>query len=305
MRQITPIHILLSFLTATNLLIYIFRDQFQFMPYATKSGLYSTCGQECMNTWQTFRDDYPATELDEAKHLTDSVIGDEQSTSKKVLAIGRFIYQRFYKQAGTPPSALNEASPMEQYKMLSASDSLQLWCGNYASMFSWFCWSQGIITRNVEIMRPGDRHVLNECYLGETGQWVMSDITHHLFLMRDSTGNFLNIEDFREGLRNKTPMVSYSDQDTSLSIANVDTGATAIRKYYKPTYPLFYYHRLNNSKVYSPSMKIKRYLLPVSWFDILDDEPHSNAFFYIKEVFLFLWVITLFVFLVTRTKFRI
>src|SRR5690349_12275803 len=180
MRQITPVHILLSFLTAANLLIYIFRDQFQFMPYSTKSVVYGACGQECINTWQTFRDDYPLNELAEAKHISDSVIGDEQATPKKILAIGRFIYEKFYRQLGSPSSHLNEASPLQQYRMLSASDSVQLWCGNFASMFSWFCWSQGIITRTVEIMRPGDRHVLNECYLAETGQWVMSDVTHHL-----------------------------------------------------------------------------------------------------------------------------
>jgi len=304
MRQITPIHILLSFLTATNLLIYIFRDQFQFMPYATKSGLYGVCGQECINTWQTFRDDYLISELAEAKHISDSVIGNETATPKKILAIGRFIYQKFYRQAGKPTSNLDQASPFQQYKMLSASDSVQLWCGNFASMFSWFCWSQGIITRNVEIMKPGDRHVLNECYLGETGQWVMSDVTHHLFLMRDSIGNFVNLADFREGLGNNTPMIAYSVQDTTLAISKVDANAATIRRYYRTSDPLFYYHRIDNSKVYSPNMKIKRYLLPVSWFDILDEEPHNNIFFYIKEVFLFLWLITLFVFLATRTKFR-
>jgi hypothetical protein len=305
MRQVTPLQFLLSLLTGVNLLVFILRDDFQFMPYSTKTVMYGPCGQECINTWKSFRDDYPLTELAEAKRISDSVVGDEQNTTKKMLAIGKFVYHRFYRQAGTPSNMLDEASPFQQYKILSSSDSAQLWCGNFASIFSWFCWSQGIITRTAEIMKPGDRHVVNECYVSETGQWVLSDVTHHLFLMRDSSGNFVNLAVFRESLRNATPMVAYSIQDTSVTIMNVDTSDAIIKNYYLNAYPIFYYHRIDHSKVYSPVMKIKRYFLPVSWFDILDEEPHSNAPFYIKEVLLFLWLITLFVFLATRTKFRI
>ena len=296
--------LLLIFTTIANSIVFYFRDRFHYQSYASYSDLYGRCTEECENKWKQFADDYSKNDLKDARRITDSISEKKIHTLDKLLAISDFLHNRFSKQSGKPSNELLQASPLDQYKMLCASPSEKLWCGNFAQVFSFFCWSQNIVSRNIEIMYPGDRHVLNECYIPEMGTWIMVDVTNNILLTRNSEGKFLDLIQFKEALEKNKPLSSLKAdtgsgrQMTALSLQNVPAQ-------YFSGYPIYYYHRVNNQKVYSAGEKLKRYFLPVSWYDIFDEnKKHSNLAFYLKEILIFLWLVCLGIFLFSRTKYK-
>src|SRR5207302_7834209 len=111
---------------------------------------------------------YSDSEFRQAKIISDYITASSKDVKEKLMALGSFLVDHFHSRLGKPSPSLLRASPLTQFRSLSASDTSQLWCGNFAEIFSFFCWSQGIVCRNIEIMNPGDRHVVNECYVNRS-----------------------------------------------------------------------------------------------------------------------------------------
>lgn len=288
--------------TLLNLVLFLFRDSFKYEPYSDYQSLYGS-KQENLKKWEKFIYDYPAEELKEAKQITDRIIKNPTNSYSTIQDIASFIYNRFKHQMGRPSNALSLSSPLIQYKKLCASPAEKLWCGNYAQIFSFFCWSQGIVSRSVEIMKPNDHHVLNECFLPEISQWVMVDITNNLLLIQNKQGKLLDLIAFKDSLKKSAPLYVYEASEASVNTKSLNQGASAISTYYKDDYPLFYYHRIDNNKVYSAAGKVKRYLFPVSWYNILDNKGQNNVLFFIKQTVILLWIVLFFAFLVSYAKF--
>ncbi|HYK56409.1 MAG TPA: hypothetical protein VEV15_07995, partial [Flavisolibacter sp.] len=183
-------------LSLLNIIIFFQRDAFQYQPYANYSSLYSS-QKDNLKKWEKFTHDFSSAEFKEAKYLTDSICNGAKSTLAKTLLLSATLFSHFREQIGEPSVAFSSLSPLNQYKQLFLSKTDKLWCGNFAQIFSFFCWSQGIICRNIEIMQPGDRHVLTECYLPETKQWVMVDPTFNLLLVENSKGVPLDLISFK------------------------------------------------------------------------------------------------------------
>lgn len=290
-------------LSVVNILIFIYRDYFQYEPLSSAKDLYGACDASCERKWEQYIHDYPEEELAEAKIITDALVKNRAATTEKILAIGNHIYKAFHLQSGKPSDSLLIASPLEQYKKLSTSETEELWCGNFAQMFSFFCWSQGIICRNIEIRNPGDHHVINECYLPEENRWIQADLTNNLLLVKDSTGRLLNFIEFRQGVTAKSKLQAFQFNNDSIRLQLIDPGNSYITEYYSKSHPAYYYHRVNNKNVYSMPLKVKRYFLPLSWYEILNDTRAGNFLFYLKIFFIAIWIFTFFaLFSVNRIK---
>jgi len=298
-RKLIPA--ILIILTAANLLIFLNREHFRYQSFATPARLYNTCDESCTHKWKQFADDYPAGELEEARHISDSIVNHSTTTFNKILGIGLFLHQNFSHRLGQPDNNLLSASPLTQFKRLQTEDSLQLWCGNLSAMFSYFAWSQGIICRNIEILNPGNHHVLNECYLPETSQWIVVDLTNNI-MAAESGGNLLHFVGMREQTRNSTEVMAWRRSGDSLVKESLNTQQPFLQTFYDPSRTAFYYHWINYSKVYKWSFKAKEYFLPVSWYDILRREKGSNVLFYVKIGAIVLWIASFFVFLAGRKK---
>lgn len=284
-------------LTIVNGAIFIFRDHFTYQPYADYASLYPAYDEDhtSLSKWEQAKEDYSPDELKEAKSITDTIASD-QPTIIRAIGIGGFLCNRFLKQLGNPSSDIRTASPLVQFKKLSADPSKQLWCGNFAQMFSLFCWSQGIVIRTIEIMYPGDHHILNECYVPETKKWMMIDLTNNF--IPEKKNEPIDLVAFKQFLaQGKGVAVLPLSNSQQLS----RQGAP---KQYLGNHPIYYYHYVNDKKAYSTSNKIKCYFLPVSWYDIFDDNRHSNFTFYLKQIFSLLWVVSLIAFVFSRTKFK-
>ena len=279
------ITILFCLLSVINIAIFFYRDKFAFHKYGTISSLYSADTAK----WKKFIGDYPKQELDEAKTILDSLHLERQSTASKILNIGKLLYSRFYRQAGQPSTQLLTASPLNQFKILSSSDTVKLWCGNFANMFAFFCWSEGIPCRVTEIMNPGDHHVLNEFFVAEKGTWAVADVTNNnLLLLNKNKNGYADLLSVRDSL--STPLFVLQAIDSSIDTRPFSAGF--YDKYFGNENPINYYYHTNNLKVYRTSEKIKRYFLPVPWYEELDKTPKGNLLFYVKQLFILLWLIS-------------
>jgi hypothetical protein len=302
MQRRKIILIIFVLLTVINIIIFIFRDAFMYQPYASRNELYRPCDEKCIAQWNQFVGDYPAEELKEAKRITDSLIRGSTSTTMSIMNIGSYLHNRFKAQLGMPSQALMNSSPLNQYKQLCSSDSVQLWCGNFAQIFSFFCWSQGITTRYIEIMYPGDHHVLNECYMPGSKSWAMVDVTTGRLQVINQQGKTYDLVSFKEAISQHAQLYSLTSTDDSGKARMLEINASSIPVQYLGNDPIYYYHRVDNQKVYTTANKISRYFLPTSWYDILENRTYSNLTFYLKEIFSFLWLVSFFVSLSSLKK---
>lgn len=236
---------------------------------------------------------YPGEEVVAAKKIMDSILNNGKgSTREKIVIIGRFLYNRFHGQEGKPSNILLSSTPFAQFEKLSANRSEKLWCGNFAEMFTFFCWSQNIPCRVVEIMKEGDHHVLSECYSTEDGRWVMVDISGNLILVTDRYNKDLNLIEFKKLLMNGDPLYSASVSGDSIAKTSIDNNADYIARYYKNGAPIYFYQEVELKDVYSAFSKFKRYFLPVSWYSSYDAGGVGNRLFYVKQFFVLLWLVT-------------
>jgi transglutaminase superfamily protein len=290
--------ILFFVITAINLAIAFYRDKFMYHKYATRSSLYSADTLK----WKKLIDDYPKQELIEAKTIIDSLSDfKDKSTTSKVLEIGKLFYHRFHDQIGKPSPLTRAVSPLNQFKNASASDSVRLWCGDFAFMFVFFCWAEGIPCRVVGIMNPGNHHVLNECYLRESKEWVLVDVTtNHLLFFNKNRNRFENLLDVRDSSFHSLQSFQLNDGE----IVTTPFAGGFYDRYFGNGKPLHYYYRINSSEIYKQGEKITRYFLPVAWYEELSRTHPGNFWFYIKQFFVLLWLISLAVVIkkMTRSK---
>ena len=67
--------------------------------------------------------------------------------------------------------------------------------------------------------------------------------------------------------------------------------------YFNTRYPWFYYRRYHLASIYSPESRIRRYLSPQPWYEILQtgNKSPGNFLFYVKLVVAGLWLAAFFV----------
>jgi len=277
--------ILFSAVTIINVVIFFYRDKFIYHKYATQSSLYSPDTLQ----WKKIVYNYPRQELDEAIIVLDSLADlKNKSTISKVLEIGQLLYKRFYRQRGIPSSELSRATPLNKFKILSNSDSAHLWCGDFASMFAFFCCAEGIPSRCIELINQGGHHVLNECFVSETGEWVLTDLMYNQLLLWDKTKDrYENLLHLRDSM----PSLLMSLQATDSSVISRPFLNGFYDRFFGNKNPIYYYYQLNLSEVYKPTEKIKRYVLPFAWYEEVKQGAIGNLSFYCKQFFILLWLI--------------
>lgn len=275
--------------TVINVIIFFYRDYFQYTAYSTYADLYGECGQDCRSKWDDFLTPYPATAIAGARKLLNPLPLQPDSAQRNLKQIVQHLYQRFHRQAGDPNNNIVLADPVQFYKLASIDTTQKLWCGTWADMVSFFAWSHNIVSRNVEIMRPGDHHVLNECYLPEKKQWAMVDLTNNIVLAVKE-GRLLTTQDFIQALPHPNTVSVYTGDGITKNLHEMPELAQ-IRDYYQAGFSYYYYHVSHPDAIYTTGSRLKRYFLPDSWYEIFSPLPKAPVLFYVKLFFIVSWVI--------------
>jgi len=284
--------------TLLNGIIFLFRDYFSYHPYSTKEELYAPCDENCREKWNDFLLPYSNEAIAEAKAILNPLRIDTTSTIGKLKLIGTHLRNKFGKQGGYPSDTIHRADPLDQYKILSNDSSQKIWCGTWAQLISFFGWSQGIVNRNIEIMQPGDRHILTEYYVSELRTWAMIDLSHDIVLAQ-KTGKPLNTIAFLDALKTPDSIEVLTGSGEFKPLTQLP-GFESVHNYYRKEFDYFYYHNTHLAIVYSPAAKFKRYFLPDSWYEIYSFNSKSNWPFYVKLVFMVTWLILVSLILIKR-----
>lgn len=279
--------LLIGLLTVINAGLLLFNEKFDYKPYADESRLYAPPSSDQFR----FFTDFPREGRQRAIQFIDSLLrGGDTARLTEIQKVATFLYHQFATQLGKPDAGNPYHDPWEMYRYYSGDSTRKLWCGHLAILFNYFCLARGIETRMIEIMKPGDHHVVNECYLPGSRKWVLVDITYNQLLVSASEGERCSLAGFRK-LQGLQRMVKVQAADDSSRIMRMDTGY--IRNYYSQDIPAYYYKTVNPAVVYSNPAKFRRYILPESWYSILSLEQSSNILFYIRQVLLIAWVLSL------------
>lgn len=142
------------------------------------------------------------------RYLGDSMhVAATDSTEIKALKIAQFLLWVTKGRIGIPSDSLIKFKPIQQLEYIRSGDS-QLWCGNYAFLFSFFSSHAGIKGRIVGCGSTlGDInmgvHVFNEVFLPEWNRWAYIDLTEgNIFVRKGNT--FLNTIDINALLKTGT-----------------------------------------------------------------------------------------------------
>ena len=291
-------NLLFLFLLASvlNAAVFLFRDSFQYQPTATYAELYGECNANCLASWKGAAARYSQSDLEAGRRILDTVVRKNSQTAKaKVFDIASFLYTRFHSQAGTPNDYIKTALPLDQYKQLSKDKSLQLWCGNFGTMLFFFCWAENIPCRAIEIINKGQHHIVNEFYDEESGSWIFADAMNNLFLLKNDQGKYLNLVDFIDAVNRTAGKIG---QGLAQQLKGLEINPT----YYSSQSELYYYHDFDKDKVYSFRAKLRRYFLPVSWYEIYGQQQGSPVLFYGKLLLLLCWIVLVLVMVTRRVR---
>jgi hypothetical protein len=285
--------ILLLLLSIINVLIFIYRDHFQYLPYHSYQSLYSECNEDCKEKWNKGTRTFSKDELNEANQIlsANTDIKSKKQTLEKVQLIASFVYNKFHKQYGIPSDSTLSLSPLKKFKLLSNTPQEKMWCGDFARMVFLFTTSQNILCRVIDIYAPEDQHAVNECYIPELKQWVLTDATFNILSALSGNNEYLNLQNFRQKLNNGENILRIALVNNKDSTITLDRNLSFITDYYKPDRDYYYYHTLDLTSVYIFKEKLKRYFLPSSWYDLYKENRKSNSAFYLKQVFFLLWIV--------------
>jgi len=277
--------IIFGLLTVINAGMFLRRTHFDYKPVVSEAQLYTAPGKE----WTHFFTDFPVDAQQQAIRFTDSLLqGTDTSRQAQIIRIGSFLYRQFAPQLGKPSRQENYKDPWEMFQYYRADSTRQLWCGHLSILFNFFCLSQGIGSRMIELMKEGDHHVVNECYLPGRGKWVLVDLTYDQLLVREKD-QLLGLTEFRRMQGRSDRVLQVHTSGDSDRLVRMDTGY--IRNYYAKDITTFYYKSVNPDVVYSTTSKVKRYLWPDSSYYTLSEQPSVQFLFYLRQGLLAAWIL--------------
>lgn len=277
---------ILGLLSVINAALLLRRQSTDDEPRRSEAALYNSPGLE----WNRYFTDFPKEGQQLAIRFTDSLLqGQDTSRLSQIRLIGSFLYQQFAPQLGKPSGQEDYKDPWEMFSYYRADHSRKLWCGHLSMLFTYFCLAQGIETRMIELMKSGDHHVVNECYLPGPGKWVLVDLTYdQLFVSQGD--QLLGLPAFRHMQGRRDVMLTIQAAGDSNRSVRMDTGY--IRNYYRADIPAYYYKTVNPAVVYSSTAKIKRYIWPDPWYYVLSEKPAASYTYYLRQGLLAAWLMS-------------
>ena len=305
--RITGIGIIL--LLIINFIIYLNRNNgFEYINALSIEQLYpSECDNNCINKWTKPDKKYSSAELTEGFSFLKMNTGiDTIKTDEiKIISIAAFLFLTYQNQMGQPSARLNHLLPLKQLELLSSEKSEHLWCGNFQSIFGYFCSCAGLPARYVEItsfpgLYPEDTHEVNEIYIEKYKKWVLVDVTRNMLMIKKNAAPLSAAEYFNFKVSDKagTVQVLKATSNNSFIFDTVIAEKNMEDNYFNKNFFLRYYYMTDLQKVYDPLLKLKRYILPDSWYAVYDPRNnYTNYRFRLKQFFILLMGISLLLYL--------
>ncbi len=303
----TGISIILLFII--NVIIFLNRHKgFEYVNALSREQLYpAECDNACINKWTKPGKIYSSSELAQGlSFLQKKIFIDTiKIAENKIVSVAAYLFDTYQHQIGFPSSHLNSLKPLQQIQLLSSDTSQHLWCGNFQSIFGYFTTAMGLPNRYIELTsfpgsEQGGTHEVNEVYLEEYKKWVMVDATRNMLLIKKEDVPVSAADYFNFNLYNQPGVLQVlkAATDNSFIFDTLTAGKKPQDYFFNKNFFLRYYYMTDLQKVYSPLLKLKRYMLPDPWYSIYDPQnSYSDFRFRVKQLFIFLLGISLLLYL--------
>lgn len=292
-------------LIVVNVLLFLFRKNgFDYKDYVSKQELYPSTPSDQLPTDTSARSiTFTADQLRGARRLLqDSAQIDTCKTDlEKLLCIDHFLYRKICLDPPIGTSTKAYPNPVSYFEALQTEKELLFQCGHAAYVQAFFCAAVDLKIRGIQhIQRPGakskpDSHVYNEVWLGELGQWVISDFYQNRHIIKDRDHYWTAID-----------LYEHARQGDSIrtTIALTDSGKIIFQEkslqdpYFSNDYYLIFYKEADSATVYSWKNKIRHYLMGYSHFKTFDPgTPNTNYLYWLRNTLLLASLIWLSIFI--------
>lgn len=221
--------------------------------------------------------------------VTDSAgIRNNDSTVQKLLKIGRAVLGNMPPDNGLPSDSVSALHPLKQLELAKAG-KVNLWCGNYVTMFGCLAAAAGIPYRTVQVGGAKKdiglgNHVFCEAYLKEEKQWAYVDLTNNSILLKQGD-RYLNAIDLQRLLTypGGTDQVnSYMVQGDSIHIVPFNKNSANAKYYFHQNTRYTFFYKDYNSKYSNPSLlqRVKNLFLARPVYAVYSDNlPGRNQHF--------------------------
>lgn len=286
--------LILALLISANIFVFYKRDAgFEYLKFSEIDELYpANPGNSFLSKWSAYNNKHIEQDLKEGAAILNNSIGIDtiSTTEGKVSLIGGWLFNSFYKQMGRPSKESKHFTVLKQYKFFASRKDQTLWCGNFQSMFGFFCTAAGLQNRYVEVVPVNGGvvpayHEINEIYIPELKKWIMADITRNLLLLRDKNQVLSAAEYYNYNVNKATVDLWHSSQKDSLLVTELHSSSQQLTdEFFNADHFLRYYYTKDLSEVYSIKSRVKRYVFAAPWYEMYDPvRKHSNIFFRIKQ----------------------
>ena len=254
--------------------------------------LYSLFDWKPESQYITSEDYYDAKKL-----LIDSIkICEGDNTIEKIQKIATYIIRKLDTCRGIPSDSMDYLSPIKQIKFAELKKS-KVWCGNFASIFSFLAGNANLITRAVDlgsnyddIPNPSPRHSFNEVFIPELKKWVFVDLTSKTIFIKSTSGELLNTIDFYtiHMLKSNNLTTVTFENDSLKEIEYCEIEPFYSNYFSSNSHFIFYFKEQFLESTYSLNSKLMRYFLKKPTFTSFSNTINNdNHKFYLKQFSIF------------------
>jgi hypothetical protein len=259
-------------------------------------------GIHTLADWKYISKFSKSDEIEKIKKIIDDSIkvDNNSSTLKKIEKICLFLLNRLKDKKGTPDISLKTLSPYLQY-MSAIDGKSKLWCENYAEIYLEFANAAGVPSRYVASnLKIGQKnyggHVFAESFIKEQNRWAYIDLSSSKVYTLGIDSLVLNTVDIynvvSSGGESKFRSLVY---DNGELIFKPFDSVNSIEKYYfdRNSDLIFLFSKNDPGSLLS---KLKNYFYPAKYYAYYAGiNSQDNLKFYIKQIFLYLWALSVLV----------
>lgn len=283
-------------LLVCSLILLFFTKEKSYNPYqASLFELYKT-NDDYVNKWRFTDDLYPTEEVKVAQQFCIDSMGVDANDSSyiKIQKIGSFLISHLNSQLGNPNQELFLQSPWQIYQTINAGQS-EFFCTQYSAMFAFFCRINNLTTREIECKGKNDRHIFNETFLPESNEWVYTDLTQKVILIKKNH-QFLNFANVYHEITD----VKKTMDDTCFSVEQATDTMLTLSNYREnllfnfDSNAVFYYYYVTDLKSTQILVnKLKSYFLNQPYFRVYSHRTFFPFWYLIKYYLLanMLWLV--------------